>query len=72
MSAPSDEDEQTLRRARRGTLWSPGPDTRAIAPGALPPADLNAERFERLDDAALLAAALARLDDLPDDPQDGA
>jgi 3-hydroxyacyl-[acyl-carrier-protein] dehydratase len=44
MSAPSDEDEQTLRRARRGTLWSPGPDTRAIAPGALPPADLIPHR----------------------------
>lgn len=36
MSTPSDDAEQTLRRARRGPLWSPGPDTRAVSPGALP------------------------------------
>ena len=52
--------------------------TRALSPSptpeipADPQADLAAEQFERLDDAALFAAALARLDDLPDDPQDGA
>ncbi|MEY3210013.1 MAG: hypothetical protein RIT28_494, partial [Pseudomonadota bacterium] len=53
--------------------------TRALSPSAPPeppppepPPDLNAEQFEQLDDAALFAAALARLDDLPDDPQEGA
>ncbi|MBK7757123.1 MAG: 3-hydroxyacyl-[acyl-carrier-protein] dehydratase FabZ [Deltaproteobacteria bacterium] len=35
-TSAAEEAEQTLRRARRGPLWSPGPDTRAIAPGALP------------------------------------
>jgi polyketide synthase 12/epothilone polyketide synthase D len=48
--------------------------TRALSPSAPPEPtpDLAAERFEQLDDAALFAAALARLDDLPDDPQEGA
>ncbi|MCK6525153.1 beta-ketoacyl reductase, partial [Myxococcota bacterium] len=49
--------------------------TRLISP-SLPPTpaapEPDAARFEALDDEALLAAALARLDDLPDDPYEGA
>jgi acyl carrier protein len=51
---------------------SPTPEIPPSDPSHDPKADLAAEQFERLDDAALFAAALARLDDLPDDPQDGA
>ena len=35
-TSAAEEAEQTLRRARRGPLWSPGPDTRVIPPGELP------------------------------------
>lgn len=35
-TSAAEEAEATLRRARRGPLWSPGPDTRAVAPGELP------------------------------------
>jgi hypothetical protein len=40
----AEEAEQTLRRARRGPLWSPGPDTRMIPPGELPLAGLIPHR----------------------------